>query len=314
MRLKTRLWTALIATTLPLAAGFVVPAGAQGLQYEGPGAISASPLRADDGYSRMSQLEQQIRDLTNQLEQRDFQLRQLQSNFEKFQTDTAARLQSLESKLSGTITGTENTSQPFETPAVQDTQPQESAGSPPAPAPVSAPVAGTLDDPNAPFKPDGAASDSPDRKLGQIIETVRDGDTLTAGKPQSVTPAQAYDQAFAYLQKNNYVDAQRAFAEFLRNHPSHPLAANAQYWLGETYFAQTQYTTAAKTFAKAFQDHPQGQKAPDALLKLAQTLDKMNKRQDACLTLQELRKRFSTGPASVLKRAEDEARRMECQN
>ncbi len=114
------------------------------------------------------------------------------------------------------------------------------------------------------------------------------------------------------MQQNNYVDAQRAFNTFLTTYPSHPLAANAKYWLGETYFAQTQYTTAAKTFAKAFQEHPQGQKAPDSLLKLALTLDKMNKKDDACLTLLELTKRFTNGPASVLKRASEEGQRMGC--
>ncbi|MBU6234830.1 MAG: tol-pal system protein YbgF [Alphaproteobacteria bacterium] len=328
MRKQLRLGAVLLATALPLAAGFVVSgtAFAQGLQYEGPGGVTSMPVAsAQQGgdYERISQLEQMIRDLTNQLEQRDYQIRQLQTNFDKFQTDTSMRLQSLEQKLSGTITGTEPAQDSFETPAAPDTPPTpaavENPAAPQASAPQAtgnAPVSGSLDDPNAPFRPDSSVSGQPDRNLGQITEsTGNKGDSLTAGKPQGGTSAaQAYDQAFAYLQQNNYVDAQRAFSEFLKNYGSHPLAANAQYWLGETYFAQTQYTTAAKTFAKAFQDHPQGQKAPDALLKLALTLDKMNKKDDACLTLQELSKRFPSGPASVTKRAAEEGQRMGCKS
>ena len=277
--------------------------------------------------TREARLEQQLRELTDQLEQRDYQIRQLQSEFEKFRNDAGMRLTDLEKKLSGTITGTENggfvETPPSDAPAAAPAPsseappaPEASAGDmPPAPAPVQNPVTGELADPNGVFKPDDSASGRPDRNLGQITEPASgNSDATTSGKPQVTGAAQAYDQAFAYLQQNNYADAQRAFGDFLKNFPQHPLAANAEYWLGETYFAQTQYTTAAKTFAKAFQDHPQGQKAPDALLKLALTLDKMSKKDDACLTLQELGKRFPSGPASVMKRASEEGQRMGCKS
>jgi tol-pal system protein YbgF len=182
------------------------------------------------------------------------------------------------------------------------------------PAPTSEEAAtGSLTDPNGAFQPSSTPS------LGQITQgqTAPDSNgNITSGTPQGVTPpanaAQAYDKAFSYLQQSNYTDAQSAFLNFLTTYPTHPLAANAQYWLGETYFAQTQYSTAAKTFAKSFQDHPQGQKAPDSLLKLAMTLDKMNKREDACLTLGELSKRFPAGPASVLRAGNEERKRMGC--
>lgn len=312
-----RFASALLIATLPLAAGFAFSGSvhAQGLQYEGPNgggsmAVVGAPQAGGD-YGRISALEQQIRDLTNQLEQRDFQIRQLQSAFDKFSADTSMRLQELEGKLSGTITGTEpRPTDNFETPAAPDV--------PPVPSAIQnqPPVSGAMDDANAPFKPDASAQGRPDRNLGEIIEGASgdNGGAVTAGKPQTVSAAQAYDQAFSYLQQNNYADAQRAFGDFLKSYPSHPLAANAKYWLGETQFAQTQYSAAAKTFAKAFQEHPQGQKAPDALFKLALTLEKMNKKDDACLTLQELNKRFTSGPASILKRASEEGLRMGCKS
>jgi tol-pal system protein YbgF len=163
--------------------------------------------------------------------------------------------------------------------------------------------------------PNGAFHPSSTPQLGQITEPGKTSDgAVTSGRPQGGAPtaAQAYDQAFAQLQQAQYPGAQQAFTDFLAKYPAHPLAANAQYWLGEAYYAQTQYSSAAKTFAKAFQDHPQGQKAPDALLKLALTLDKMNKKDDACLTLGELSKRFPSGPASVLRRGTEESARLGC--
>lgn len=328
----------LLLTALPFAAGFVVSgAHAQGLQYSGPGAVTQSPTVAPmmnepvvvgmpvtgnntmtnvssapvGDMTRMAALEKQIAELTNQLEQRDFQLRQLQQNFDKYVADSNARFLSLEQR--GTAAAA---------PTMGDTYSDAMAASetPPTPTPVQntaqasteTPVTGGMTDPNGAFQPTTTPT------LGQINETSPsngNGGNITSGKSIGTAPAnaaQAYDQAFAYLQQSNYTDAQTAFSNFLTTYPAHPLAANAQYWLGETYFAQTQYSMAAKTFAKAFQDHPQGQKAPDALLKLAMTLDKMNKKQDACLTLGELSKRFPAGPSSVLRRGQEESARLKC--
>jgi len=307
----------LFCATLPLAAGFAVSgASAQGLQYAGPGdaqGVSAgqhhggAPVMGD--MTKAAQLEQQIRDMTNQLEQRDFAIRQLQSQFDKYKADTEQRLKALEDRGASAPAVTDTSTPPVSAPMNADM-----GATPPNPAPLqnnpaaTAPVTGGVTDPNGAYQPTNTPT------LGQISEkTGNNGGAITSGTPQGTTNApQAYDKAFSYLQQSNYTDAQTAFTDFLKTYPTHPLAANAQYWLGETYYAQTQYSTAAKTFAKAFQDHPNGQKAADALLKLAMTLDKMNKRADACLTLVELGKRFPAGPASTLRKAEEERQRMEC--
>lgn len=317
--------------TLPLAAGFALlgSASAQDMTYAGapsmpvyaapspPPTIMGTPVSAMPGadMTRISQLEQQVRDLTNQVEQGNFQLRQLQEAFDRYVQSTEARLQS----SGGSAAPAPSNS--FDTPAsdAPSNVPESPTSSiPPQPNTPSAPaggVTGALTDPNGAYQP----SSTP--PLGQIEERGAkpmapnaDG-TITSGRGQGTgagNAAQAYDQAFGYLQQSNYTDAENAFRNFLSIYPTHPLAANAQYWLGETYFAQTQYSTAAKTFAKAFQDYPKGQKAPDALLKLSLTLEKMNKKEDACLTLKELKKRFPSGPASVLRRGDEEAIRMNC--
>lgn len=313
----------LFCAALPVTAGFAFSANAQGMQYNAPantalGAVNGMMPSVPADMTREAALEQQVRDLTNQLEQRDFQLRQLQQNFDKYSADTNMRLQALESQLSGTITG----AQPMPQPAPMQND-MTSAPAPVAPMPAtpsipssagsqqhSGAVGGTLVDPNGAFQPQATP------QLGQITETTgaKPEGTITSGKPQggATSAAQAYDQAFADLQSGNAAAAQQAFTNFLTTYPTHPLAANAQYWLGESYFAQNNFAAAAKTFAKAFQEHPQGQKAPDALLKLSLTLDKMNKKDDACLTLGELAKRFPSGPAAVLRRGTEESARMGC--
>ena len=307
--------------TLPLAAGFALSAYAQDdmstVPYGAPvmPVVSAPvPGNGADMSTRLFAMEQQLRDLTNQVEQKDFQLRQMQQSLDA----ANARILYLESQGAGTGgAGPQAPLNTFDTPA-SDAPPPSAMGVPPQPQPPAASqqqtgaVPGTLSDPNAPYQPSVTPA------LGQINEsapvTPNAGGAITSGRGQPAmgNAAQAYDQAFGYLQQSNYADAENAFRNFLSIYPSHPLAANAQYWLGETYFAQTQYSIAAKTFAKAFQDYPKGQKAPDALLKLALTLEKMDKKNDACLTLKELKKRFPAGPGSVLRRGDEEAVRMAC--
>ncbi len=319
----------LFCATLPLAAGFAYSgAHAQGMQYSGPGdaqAYSATQGGMTGGaipgdMTKMAAQEQQIRDLTNQLEQRDFQLRKLQAEFDKYKADTEIRLKDMQQPAVATpaTPAADGAVPPAPVPPVSTPMTADGA-TPPNPTPVqndpaNPPVAGGVTDPNGAFQPTSTPA------LGQINEKTGtpNGGAITSGTPQPsgapANAAQAYDKAFSYLQQSNYTDAQAAFTSFLSTYAKHPLAANAQYWLGETYYAQTQYSTAAKTFAKAFQDHPTGQKAPDSLLKLAMTLDKMNKRADACLTLSELTKRFPAGPASVLRTAGEESARMECKS
>lgn len=275
--------SALILATLPLLAGFAVPAMSQTMPVAGV---------TDQMHLRMSQLENQIRDLTGQVEQREYQLRQLQQSYDAFVESTNQRLRALEggAPAASTPSAPAATHVPQPTAPAQDTPPADTT------------------DYNAPYNPNGVAGN-----LGQMQTPAAPSDTVTSGRPITQNAAQAYDQAFGYLQDKNYTDAENAFQDFLKNHGTHALAANAQYWLGEAYYAQSQYTAAARTFAKAFQDYPNGQKSPDALFKLALTLDKMNKKDDACLTLAELKKRFPTGPASILRRADEESARMQCQ-
>ena len=56
------------------------------------------------------------------------------------------------------------------------------------------------------------------------------------------------------------------FIDFIAKYPKHPLAGNAQYWIGEAYWAQRDYRQALLEFEKVFEHGPG--KAPDALLKI----------------------------------------------
>jgi len=93
---------------------------------------------------------------------------------------------------------------------------------------------------------------------------------------------QLYHDGFKMLQDGDYGGAEKAFKTFLQRSPQHVLAGNAQYWLGETYYARRDYQNAAIAFAEGYKVYKNSQKGPDNLLKLGITLSAMGKKQEAC--------------------------------
>jgi tol-pal system protein YbgF len=93
---------------------------------------------------------------------------------------------------------------------------------------------------------------------------------------------QMYNDAMKKLQDGDNAGAERGFKAFLQSHPKHALAGNAQYWLGESYYARKDYQNAMTAFAEGYKTYKASPKGPDNLLKLGITLAVMGRKADAC--------------------------------
>ncbi len=62
--------------------------------------------------------------------------------------------------------------------------------------------------------------------------------------------------------------ATQGFKEYIKLQPNSPLAANAQYWIGEIMYSHNNYKGAVKEFIKVLQEYKTSNKAPDAAIKL----------------------------------------------
>jgi tol-pal system protein YbgF len=71
------------------------------------------------------------------------------------------------------------------------------------------------------------------------------------------------------LRQGKFVDAASGFSTFLRTFPDSPLAANAQYWLGECYYGERRFQEAIDEFERVFAFYPSSNKVPASLLKIA---------------------------------------------
>ena len=88
----------------------------------------------------------------------------------------------------------------------------------------------------------------------------------------NVDPKQLYDAAYLDLTKGKYDLAITGFSNYLKYFPETELADNAQYWLGECYYAKKNYTRAAIEFHKVLENYATGDKVPSALYKLGLSL------------------------------------------
>ena len=75
---------------------------------------------------------------------------------------------------------------------------------------------------------------------------------------------------------------------FSSGNPKSPLADNAQYWIGEAYFAQGDYNRSIIELNEVLLKYPQGDEVPAALLALATAFSTSGDKIDAKLVLQKL--------------------------
>lgn len=116
-----------------------------------------------------------------------------------------------------------------------------------------------------------------------------------SGTAARITPdeATAYRQALDLYFARQYEAAQRAFRDLLTRWPSGAYTGNAEYWIGESLYAQGDYAGAAMAFQRVFA-HP-GAKADDAQLKLGYCALRQGNRAGARA---EFRKLVSLHPSS----------------
>ena len=224
---------------------------------------------------RLAGLEASIRQLNNRIDEQNHAFGQLKQEFDIFKSDTEVRLNEMSQGGMNQQSGAMSSS---------------SSSSPSAALPV---------DTNSATAAMATQNDSP-----ATAGDVRDLPSNNA--------AALYDAAFQALREQKYDRAEAGFKKFLDEHGNDALAGNAQYWLGETYYVRGNYAEAAKVFATGYQKYPQSGKAPDNLLKLGLSLAQAGKKEDACVTLQQLRKQYSNAAAVIKQRAEDEQKKLNC--
>ncbi len=138
---------------------------------------------------------------------------------------------------------------------------------------------------------------------------------VTTGAAPTTNPRDdtaAYDAAYALLKKGDFPAAENAFQSFMKDYPNSKLVGNANYWLGETYYARGQFEQAVGIFADGFTKYKDNSKAADNLLKLGMSMAKLNKNTEACTAFSSLPVEFPNAADSLKNRAVAEAKKLSC--
>ena len=256
------------------AVALLAPARAQSVA-PGPTALNIE--------MRMSTLDDQMRELTGRVEELTNTVNQLKQQLDRQASDTDLRFSQLQGG-GAAAPGAPGAAVPLRS----ESQSASRSGSRASPGAEEAPV---LHPPNAP----------PPR------QTAAAGAALPSGSPQD-----QYNNAMGLLTQANYPAAEQAMRAFVARFPRDPLAGNAQYWLGETFYVRKDYGNAATAFAQGYEKYPKGPKAADDLLKLGMSLAALNQKPDACKAYARLQHDFPAPAQSIKERLASEKKRADC--
>ena len=247
---------------------------------------------------KLSEVEDQFRQLTNKFEEINFKLDKLSNRLSKIQSDNQIRFQDIESTISSGEITTKLTSKPK-----IDTKNEILPGS-------SKPQdLGTISYKDTETSETSQQIQSVDTTATVLTETFQAEEKLL---PQDLTPKKQYEFATSFLKVGDYNTAERAFREFVLDNGEHELAGSAQYWYAETFRIRQLYTDAASAYLEGYQKYPKGNKAPINLLKLGVSMVQIGEKDQGCKMINGVELQYPKANQSVIQKAKYESKKFEC--
>jgi tol-pal system protein YbgF len=97
-----------------------------------------------------------------------------------------------------------------------------------------------------------------------------------------------YRTALALVEQQNCAEAVPRLRSYLRKYPDTPLSDNAQYWIGECYYAQRDFNNAILAFYDVTRRYPKGDRVCAAMLKQGLAFAELGDAADARIVLERL--------------------------
>ncbi|WP_082365078.1 tol-pal system protein YbgF [Bosea vaviloviae] len=282
--------------------------------------LPAQAQDAADLVVRTSRMENQIRQLSGQIEQLQFENKRLSEQLRKFQEDVDFRLNERAGARPNGAAAPGNAAPPAgAAPRPQRRgdafDPSVQQGAAGAPRPLNGGISGIIEDE---FAEGGAAQGPLDLQgvgrnvpQGALPPSVPRGASVAAASGPA-SAKEAYDLAYASILRKEYEQAEMGFRQFLQSYPRDRLAVDATYWLGESYLQRKRYREAAEQFLKVSNDAPRSTKAPESLLRLGIALNGLGAKDQACATYAKVGIDYPSAPNSVRQGIERERRRSGC--
>jgi tol-pal system protein YbgF len=247
---------------------------------------------------KLSEVEEQFRQLTNKFEEINFKLDKLSNRLSKIQADNQIRFQDIESAISSGEITTQLSSKPK-----TDTKSEILPGS-------SQPQdLGSISYKDTETSETSQQIQSVDTTATVVTETFQAEEKIL---PQDLSLKEQYEFATSFLKVGDYSTAERAFREFVLDNSEHELAGSAQYWYAETFRIRQLYTDAASAYLEGYQKYPKGNKAPINLLKLGVSMVQIGEKDQGCKMINGVELQYPKAKQSVIQKAKYESKKFEC--
>ena len=248
---------------------------------------------------KLSEVEDQFRQLTNKFEEINFKLDKLSNRLSKIQADNQIRFQDIESSISSGESTIQLTSKPKTDVTKSEilpgsSQPQD---------------LGTISYKDTETSETSQQIQSVDTTATFVTETFQAEEKIL---PQDLSPEKQYEFATSFLKVGDYSTAERAFREFVLDNDEHELAGSAQYWYAETFRIRQLYTDAASAYLEGYQKYPKGTKAPINLLKLGVSMVQIGEKDQGCKMINGVELQYPKANQSVIQKAKYESKKFEC--
>jgi len=122
--------------------------------------------------------------------------------------------------------------------------------------------------------------DSLSKRMAEMAKAKKE-DTVSA-------PDALYLIGLDSLKAGNVVAAREQFTKFLDQNPTHDLAVNAHYWIGETYYSEKNYESAILSYQEVIKNYPGKEKVVAAMLKQAMAFNAIKDPKSAKFVLKKL--------------------------
>jgi len=290
-----------------------------------PASIPGEPADSVEGDSgalvvRIDRLEGELRRAIGQIEELQNANRQLQDQFKRFRED-------IEYRLGGGAAGAApNPAAAAPEVAAIPARPRKSDAFDPGadPSALGAPKPLGSVAPSPPLgtplavKPPAPASAPLDLSgrptpTGPLQPNADTGPkVITSGLGFTDGPREQFNTAVEAYKAGQYADAEAQFKAFLTANPTHARAADATFYLGETYLQRSRPREAAEQYLKLSTDFSKSAKAPEGMMRLGQSLAMLGNNEQACATFAEVGKRYPTASSFVRKSVDREMQSHHC--
>nr|WP_315467726.1 tol-pal system protein YbgF [uncultured Undibacterium sp.] len=102
----------------------------------------------------------------------------------------------------------------------------------------------------------------------------------------------SFDAAMSLYKAGQYANAASAFTGFTLNYPESIFASQAQYWLGNSHYAQRDCKSTIVALEKLLKTYPDNPKEPDAMLNIAACQLELKDKKESRKTLQAVISKF----------------------